>query len=55
MSSRPPIGPLRLRVRDTFRCEGILFQAGDCVPPEDPLVQRIHAEFPHFFELARVP
>ena len=42
----------RLRLRATFTCEGRLFKEGASVMLEDPLVQRIAAEYPGVFERA---
>lgn len=48
----PVFVPGRVRLRATFTCEGRRFSEGDYVTLNDPLVQRIAAEYPGVFERA---
>jgi hypothetical protein len=48
----PVLVPGRLRVLATFTCEGRLFSKGEIVMLDEPLVQRIAAEYPGVFERA---
>ncbi len=41
-----------LRVTETFKCEGILFEKGYLVTPDSELVQKILAEAPHLLKPA---